>query len=236
MAQKSMTKTDYDGRKAALADALEGAQIRYRKTAYEEEIGEAPAGSAAEALGGVKEVEGKILVLESAWTESQRLAGEKFAEDDRRARRLALSKVDRLLAKRSEAIAGIEKLLVGLGDHVRRFNEAGEAIIEEIRPHRAHLGNDVDPNRALGDFMTTVRDKTDLKLIGGILYDFGVDLSLINMRDSWFGLRDRGFAEVVGGRNRTIRRIAETIAPPPPKSFAEAMASATAEPTILGEA
>jgi hypothetical protein len=210
--QTIMSQETYQERKASLRTALAGAQQEYRKAAYREEVGEADAGSAAEARRAVEDVEARIEGLEMAWQEAERQRAALHVEADQAQRCAALDRVSRHLKAREKAARAIEKALAPLEEAYRQLQEAGDAIVQEMKPFASHFGPDHQGFRLFRD---TVQPEVRLEgmLISGTLYGAGIDLTGVSGQHAWFRVQERGLVEYVRMLNGKVLREASVIAP-----------------------
>ena len=209
---QAFTAADYMAKRSALEEQIRVADDDHHRAGYRQLLGEASQDDVDKALVKIGALKAKRRTLDAAWEEVQRRNAETVAQARRSEQQDAASKVDALLATRLDAAAALEIAARALGKAFSDYTIASQ----RIRHLSAQLWNDHAADKARGkETLSFIQSDIDsgrhVRLLAGLLYEVGVDLSKTSQLSDRFDYREQdglpAFVEDVNGRIRF--RVAE---------------------------
>ncbi|WP_454888687.1 hypothetical protein [Sphingobium indicum] len=211
MAEKStFTHSDYTAQRQALDGLIQDAEEGHRRAGYRLVIGEATQDDVDKALVSLGALKARLRTLDAAWDAAKQQAAEDLVNSRRAARRAAVEQIETQFAARTEAARAMHSAAIELGRAVAAYNEAGDAIVEQVRA-RYQVGEiSMD---WMGDTRREIADNGYAGLIVGLLFDNGLNFSGIsgaNGREEY--RKHGGLVAYVEKRNGVVRRYTGRIA------------------------
>lgn len=206
-----LTQADYDLQCAELEVLLTGAQQHHNLAAYRKTIGEATQDDVDKAFVHLEAVKAQRRQLDGAWEATKVQAAAEKADARRSGQQAVIDMVEGKIKTRLAAARKMEKFAKELAEQAVIYREAGEAVVVAVRP--MYDGGVIRQD----DFqfiMSDARDSRHLRMIAGLLFNNGLDMSMTNPGNDRFELeRLGGVMGLVEKMNSSLRQRCTAIEP-----------------------
>lgn len=206
-----LTQADYDLQCAELEALLTGAQQHHNLAAYRKTIGEATQDDVDKAFVHLEAVKAQRRQLDGAWEATKIQAAAEKADARRAGQRAVVDMVEGKIKTRLAAARKMEKFAKELAEQAVIYREAGEAVVVAVKP--MYDGGVIRQD----DFqfiMSDARDSRHLRMIAGLLFNNGLDMSMTNPGNDRFELeRQGGVMGLVEKMNSSLRQRCAAIEP-----------------------
>ncbi|WP_019051584.1 hypothetical protein [Sphingobium xenophagum] len=206
-----LTQADYDLQCAELEALLTGAQQHHNLAAYRKTIGEATQDDVDKAFVHLEAVKAQRRQLDGAWEATKIQAAAEKADARRADQQAVIDMVEGKIKTRLAAARKMEKFAKELAEQAVIYREAGEAVVVAVKPmYDAGVIRQDDFQFIMSD----ARDSRHLRMIAGLLFNNGLDMSMTNPGNDRFELeRQGGVMGLVERTNSSLRQRCAAIEP-----------------------
>ena len=131
----TLTRADYQERKASLDVLLTEARSHHAQAAYRQEMGDGDQAEVDKAIANVSELQSRAANLNAAWEVAQREHAVEIEAADFKSRKESLAQITSSIADRAKAITAIANTIDQLAPLIAEIRAAEESIIAAARPH-----------------------------------------------------------------------------------------------------